>query len=75
MDLVKFFILFLALSFNFNHSQEINWISLDEAQEIREQWDRLKGIGEGFIRCCEEGDFTKMEREKNKDQGPRKTLY
>jgi hypothetical protein len=52
-----------------------NSISLDEAREIREQWDRLKGIGEGFVRCCEEGDFTKMEREKNKDQDPRKTLY
>ena len=52
-----------------------NSISLDEAREIREHWDRLKGIGEGFVRCCEEGDFTKMEQEKNKDQGPRKTLY
>jgi thioredoxin-related protein len=35
MDLVKFFIIFLALSFNYNHSQEINWISLDEAQELQ----------------------------------------
>lgn len=50
-------------------------ITLDEAQEIREQWDRLKCFGEGFVRCCEEGDFTKMEIEKEEDPGPRKTLY
>ena len=52
-----------------------NSITLDEAQEIREQWDRLKCIGEGFVRCCEEGDFTKMEVEKERESGPRKTLY
>lgn len=52
-----------------------NSITLDEAQEIREQWDRLKGIGEGFARCCEEGDFTKMEGEKENKSNPRKTLY
>jgi transposase len=50
-------------------------ITLDEAQEIREQWDRLKCFGEGFVRCCEEGDFTKMEIEKEEDPGPRRTLY
>lgn len=52
-----------------------NSISLDEAEEIRKQWDRLKGIGEGFVRCCEEGDFTKMEGEKEIKSDPRKTLY
>lgn len=35
MDLVKVYIIFLALSFNLNHSQEINWISLDKAQELQ----------------------------------------
>ncbi len=52
-----------------------NSITLDEAQEIREQWDRLKGIGEGFVRCCEEGDFTKMESEQENEPNPQKTLY
>jgi len=54
-------------------------ITEDEAEEIREQWDRLKCFGEGFVRCCEEGDFEKMEieKEKEKDQSeePRRTLY
>jgi len=54
-----------------------NSVTLDEAEEIRLQWDKLKGFGEGFVRCCEEGDFEKMaevEPEPKKDE-PRKTLY
>jgi len=54
-----------------------NSITLDEAQEIREHWDRLKRYGEGFVRCCEEGDFAIMEKieEPPPSAGPRKTLY
>lgn len=50
-------------------------ITGDEAREIRKEWDRLKCYGEGFVRCCEEGDFTKMEVEGEVDEAPRKTLY
>jgi len=53
-------------------------VTPDEAEEIREQWDRLKCYGEGFVRCCEEGDFEKMEIEKEtqeKKEEPRRTLY
>lgn len=52
-------------------------ITLDEASEIREEWDRLKAFGEGFVRCCEEGDFKKMEMPSttSKDPEPRRTLY
>ena len=49
-------------------------ISQDEAQEIRQQWDRLKCYGEGFVRCCEEGDFEKMA-EAIEEEAPRRTLY
>ncbi|YCM45335.1 hypothetical protein V2O64_04780 [Verrucomicrobiaceae bacterium 227] len=53
-----------------------NSITLDEAEDIREQWDRLKCYGEGFVRCCEEGDFTMMEKpEEPPSNEPRKTLY
>ena len=38
-----------------------NSITHDEAEEIRGCWDKLKGYGEGFVRCCEEGDFEKMD--------------
>lgn len=34
-----------------------NSITPDEAAEIRNQWDKLKCYAEGFVRCCEEGDF------------------
>ncbi|MGJ8696558.1 MAG: phage regulatory CII family protein [Verrucomicrobiaceae bacterium] len=47
-------------------------ITGDEAEEIRTQWDKLKCYGEGFVRCCEEGDFEKMAEP---DKQPRKTLY
>ena len=38
-------------------------ITEDEAEEIRQCWDILKGYTEGFVRCCEEGDFEQMEQE------------
>ena len=51
-------------------------ITNDEAEDIRECWDKLKGYGEGFVRCCEEGDFELMEEvKKEPEQEPRKTLY
>jgi len=49
-------------------------ITSDEADLIREDWDKLKCFGEGFVRCCEEGDFEKMAVEVTPDE-PRKTLY
>lgn len=53
-----------------------NSITPDEAEEIRERWDKLKSYAEGFVRCCEEGDFELMQEddEEDKDQ-PRRTLY
>jgi len=50
-------------------------ITEDEAEDIRVQWDSLKCYGEGFVRCCEEGDFEKMEVEKEVKPEPRRTLY
>src|SRR5262245_46449118 len=35
-------------------------ISKQEAREIRECWDKLKSYAEGFVRCCEEGDYDQM---------------
>jgi len=46
-------------------------ISEDEAEVIRESWDVLKGYTEGFVRCCEEGDFERMEKDKNGRLTPR----
>lgn len=56
-----------------------NSITSDEAAQIRAVWDQLKGFTEGFVRCCEEGDFEIMGQapapEPVVDNSPRQTLY
>jgi len=42
-----------------------NSITADESEEIRRVWDRLKAYCEGFVRCCEEGDFEQIQKELN----------
>jgi len=42
-----------------------NNIDPDESAEIRIVWDRLKAYCEGFVRCCEEGDFEQIQKELN----------
>jgi transposase len=34
-----------------------NQITLKEAKAIRGRWEELKSATEGFVRCCEEGNF------------------
>ena len=51
-------------------------ITQDEAKTIRNSWDKLKCYAEGFVRCCEEGDFEAIEKaEKHEEPKVRKTLY
>ncbi len=33
-------------------------ITLGESADIREVWERLKCYTEGFVQCCEDGDFS-----------------
>ncbi|CAN5252888.1 hypothetical protein BH23VER1_BH23VER1_07770 [soil metagenome] len=37
-----------------------NEITPDESKKIRQVWDSLKSFTEGFVRCCEEGDFQEL---------------
>ncbi len=37
-------------------------VTKEEAVEIRQVWDKLKSYAEGFVRCCENGDFKSMSR-------------
>lgn len=39
------------------HAAADRSIGADESERIREVWDHLKSVTEGFVRCCEEGDF------------------
>ena len=41
-----------------------NSITLDESAEIRRCWDNLKSFTEGFVKCCEEGDFERIDLQK-----------
>ncbi len=34
-----------------------NQITPQEAQRIRASWEELKSVTEGFVRCCEQGNF------------------
>ena len=65
---------FSAVLHRISHAAQDNSITPDEAREIRLSWDRLKGYAEGFVRCCEQGDFERMHEDTDPDQ-PRKTLY
>ncbi|MEM7385730.1 MAG: helix-turn-helix domain-containing protein [Verrucomicrobiota bacterium] len=38
-----------------------NSITDSESEDIREVWDELKGFCEGFVKCCEEGDFENIK--------------
>ena len=50
-------------------------ITSDEAQSIRDSWDKLKCYAEGFVRCCEEGDFDSIEKaEKHEKPRIRRTF-
>jgi len=37
-----------------------NHISKTESRKIRGRWEELKSVTEGFVRCCEEGNFTQI---------------
>ena len=41
-----------------------NSITPDESEQIRRCWDNLKSFTEGFVKCCEEGDFEQIDFEK-----------
>ena len=38
-----------------------NQITPDESADIRGRWEELKSVTEGFVRCCEEGNFRRLQ--------------
>jgi len=38
-----------------------NQINAKEAVKIRARWEELKSVTEGFVACCEEGNFAPMK--------------
>ena len=50
-----------------------NQITAKEAANIRERWEELKSVTEGFVTCCEGGNFSPLkEKEKSISSPPRK---
>src|SRR5206468_12029808 len=39
-----------------------NNITEAEAKNIRGRWEELKTVTEGFVQCCEEGNFRQMKK-------------
>ena len=40
-----------------------NTITKEEAKDIRGRWEELKSVTEGFVRCCEAGNFGAMHKQ------------
>jgi hypothetical protein len=38
-----------------------NEITKPESKTIRARWEELKSVTEGFVRCCEEGNFAPLK--------------
>jgi hypothetical protein len=43
-----------------------NHISTGESETIRKRWEDLKSVTECFVRCCEEGNFSKLKEQSAK---------
>ena len=48
-----------------------NQITSTEAKKIRVRWEQLKSVTEGFVACCEEGNFSPL-KEKPSNAGTQK---
>ena len=58
---------FSALLGEISQAAQDNTIEKKESEKIRQVWNALKSFTEGFVKCCEEGDFRSIiESEKNK---------
>jgi hypothetical protein len=44
-----------------------NQISKHEARNIRARWEELKHVTEGFVRCCENGNFSGIREEAERE--------
>ena len=40
-----------------------NSITKQESKAIRARWEELKSVTEGFVRCCEEGNFSPLRKD------------
>ena len=55
---------FSALLSEISEAAQDNAIAENESIRIRKVWNALKSFTEGFVKCCEDGDFNKMMESK-----------
>src|SRR5689334_22964655 len=46
-------------------------ITADEAADIRGRWEELKSVTEGFVCCCEDGNFLKLKNQATANTKPK----
>ena len=51
-----------------------NEITPAESKQIRARWEELKSVTEGFVACCEEGNFTALKNEAAKQTAKRSSM-
>jgi transposase-like protein len=59
---------FSALLGEISQAAQDNTIEKNESEKIRQVWDALKSFTEGFVHCCEEGDFKRIIEGEEKNQ-------
>ena len=47
-----------------------NQITRSEARNIRARWEELKSVTEGFVHCCEEGNFALLKKDMSAQTKP-----
>jgi hypothetical protein len=47
-----------------------NHVTKEEAATIRARWEELKSVTEGFVRCCEEGNFARFREGRDPAKKP-----
>ena len=47
-----------------------NHVTKEEAETIRARWEELKSVTEGFVCCCEEGNFARFREGRNQAKKP-----
>ena len=60
---------FSALLGEISQAAQDNTIEKRESERIRQVWNALKSFAEGFVNCCEDGDFKKIIEGEEKKLG------
>jgi hypothetical protein len=49
-----------------------NQITQQESKQIRARWEKLKGVTETFVACCEQGNFLPLKEAQSERDNPKR---